>query len=215
MNIQTPVHGSGRTAAFTMVEIAIAVAVIGFALVAIIGVLPAGLQVQKENRQETLIGQDGAYLMEAIRNGAQGANDLANYVDRIQVGFDNKVYTTFNNGAEVIGLLSTPGTLAVPCTNIAIMRSISGALADKRPEAIDLAFRYQLRVQILPFDPAPTDPNVAAITSVKLNEVRLSFLWPVLPNGSIGNGRQVLRTLISGDFMVRSNGATPYFFLRP
>ncbi|HLZ53286.1 MAG TPA: prepilin-type N-terminal cleavage/methylation domain-containing protein, partial [Verrucomicrobiae bacterium] len=37
---------------FTMVEIAICLAIIGIALVAIIGVLPAGLNVQRDNREE-------------------------------------------------------------------------------------------------------------------------------------------------------------------
>ena len=37
--------------AFTMVEIALALAIIGFALVAIIGVLPFGLNVQRQNRE--------------------------------------------------------------------------------------------------------------------------------------------------------------------
>ena len=45
-----PVHP--REAAFTMVEIALSLAVIGFALVAVIGILPIGMNVQKENRQE-------------------------------------------------------------------------------------------------------------------------------------------------------------------
>jgi len=54
----------------------LAVAIIAFALVAIIGVLPAGLQVQKENRQDTLLAQDGTYFMEAIRNGASGLDEL-------------------------------------------------------------------------------------------------------------------------------------------
>ena len=45
--------------AFTMVEIAICLAVIGFALAAIIGILPLGLSVQRENREETVINQDG------------------------------------------------------------------------------------------------------------------------------------------------------------
>jgi type II secretory pathway pseudopilin PulG len=63
-----------------MVEIAIALAVIGFALVAIIGVLPAGLTVQKENREETIINQDASIFLEAIRNGARGLDDLTNYV---------------------------------------------------------------------------------------------------------------------------------------
>ena len=55
--------------AFTMVEIAIAIGVIGFALVAIIGILPAGMNVQKDNREDTTIGQDAPYFMDAIRNG--------------------------------------------------------------------------------------------------------------------------------------------------
>ena len=73
-------RGKLRKAAFTMVEIALALAIIGFALVAIIGVLPAGLNVQKNNRQETIVTQDANYFMEAIRNGARGLDDLTNYV---------------------------------------------------------------------------------------------------------------------------------------
>src|SRR5580698_8433458 len=60
--------------AFTMIEIAIAIGVIGFALVAIIGILPAGLNVQKDNREDTLISQDAPYFLEAIRNGAVVSN---------------------------------------------------------------------------------------------------------------------------------------------
>ena len=67
-------------AGFTMVEIAICLAIIGIALVAIIGVLPAGLNVQKDNREETLIGQDATVFIENIRNGARGLDDLTNYV---------------------------------------------------------------------------------------------------------------------------------------
>ena len=70
-------------AAFTMIEIAIALAVIAFALVAIIGVLPTGLNVQKDNREETIINQDGPFWLEAIRNGAQGLDYLTNYVASI------------------------------------------------------------------------------------------------------------------------------------
>jgi len=36
--------------AFTMIEIALCIAVVAIAMVAIIGVLPAGLNVQKQNR---------------------------------------------------------------------------------------------------------------------------------------------------------------------
>jgi type II secretory pathway pseudopilin PulG len=65
---------------FTMVEIALSLAIIGFALVAIIGVLPIGLNVQRDNRQDTIINHDAAVWMDAIRNGAQGYNELTNHV---------------------------------------------------------------------------------------------------------------------------------------
>jgi len=75
------VHSPRRSAAgFTMVEIALSLAVIGFALVAIIGVLPTGLNVQKENRERTIIDHDANFLIDAIRSGSRGADDLTNYV---------------------------------------------------------------------------------------------------------------------------------------
>ena len=71
---------SRRAKAFTMMEVAISLAIIGIALVAIIGVLPIGMNVQQDNRQETIIGQDASVLIEDIRNGALGGDDLTNYV---------------------------------------------------------------------------------------------------------------------------------------
>ena len=110
-------------AGFTMVEIAISLAVIGIALVAIIGVLPIGMNTQRDNREETIINQDATVLMEAIRGGARGLDDLTNYVYAITnfggqynngvltlsppIGYTN--YPSFlTNGANIIGLLSMP-----------------------------------------------------------------------------------------------------------
>ena len=123
---------SGR--AFTMIEIAISLAVIGFALVAILGVLPLGLNVQKENREQTIINQDATVFINAIRNGAQGMDDLTHYVMAItnyQAYYNSKGthqgghtnwYTPsdsgpragnspsfpLNSGFRIVGLLSTP-----------------------------------------------------------------------------------------------------------
>lgn len=47
---------------------------------AIIGVLPAGLNVQRENREDTIITQEANYFMEAIRSGARGLDDLTNNI---------------------------------------------------------------------------------------------------------------------------------------
>ena len=122
---------------FTMVEIAISLAVIGFALVAIVGILPIGMGVQKENRQETIINQDATVFLDAIRNGAMGLDDLTNYVMAITnyvTEYDQKTmkpisalrygYTPTSsstspqfplvNGARIVGLLSTPKYVPLP-----------------------------------------------------------------------------------------------------
>jgi type II secretory pathway pseudopilin PulG len=125
------------TAAFTMVEIAISLAVIAFALVAIIGVLPSGLTVQRENREETIINQDASVFLNAIRNGERGLDSPTNYVMGITVTtvqynsqtqlvrpivtwsyatrFNPPSFTLTNlspleltNGRCIIGLLGTP-----------------------------------------------------------------------------------------------------------
>ena len=68
------------SSAFTMIEIAICLAIIGIALVGIIAVIPAGMHTQRDNRQETLIAQDANFLMDLVRNGSHGPDDLTNYI---------------------------------------------------------------------------------------------------------------------------------------
>ena len=133
-----PAGSRGRGAAgFTMIEIALSLAVIGFALVAIIGILPYGLGVQRENTEETIINHDANVLLNAVCNGQQGLDDLTNYVAAITnyqtiyaangglaaVPNPQRVlwYTTtsagigpvpinfpLTNGNRIVGLLSTP-----------------------------------------------------------------------------------------------------------
>ncbi len=70
-------HSQG---AFTLVEIAICLGIIGIALVAIIGILPLGMHSQRDSREETIVGQDASVLFEAVRSGSRGNDDLTNYV---------------------------------------------------------------------------------------------------------------------------------------
>ena len=133
MKLSRPTSNSG----FTMVEIAMALAIIGFALVAIIGTLPMGMEVQKNNRRETIINQDANYFIDALRGGARGLDDLTNYVAAITIVSNNLVsgavgtasyanpnpiFSSFplpnplvnpqtlqlTSGERIIGLLSTP-----------------------------------------------------------------------------------------------------------
>jgi prepilin-type N-terminal cleavage/methylation domain-containing protein len=289
--------------AFTMVEIAICLAIIGIALVAIIGVLPLGINVQRDNREETLIDQDATVLMENIRNGARGLDDLTNYVYAISNswrlydssgnptgvgGINGYTYASFyvltppypsagsplTNGARIIGLLSTPEYMdsgsGLPLVNlnnggisnyvVAYVRSLSGSAVEKPPQDNDIirgdSFSYKLICQNVP-EAVNTPPlwqnnqsyntnaevyyngiSWRATTSIasglvnapgnsplwaqdsyiqqlttNLRELRLTFLWPLLPNGGTGNGRQTFRTAVAGQ-LIQTNviGQRLYFF---
>ena len=124
--VRSPKEKNSGQSAFTMIEIAIAIGVIGFALVAIIGILPAGLNVQKESHQDSTISQDGPFFLEAIRNGgptngpgtSTSLDFLTNYIESITITntyiTNNTVFTniiTSNNpssGQIILGMLSTP-----------------------------------------------------------------------------------------------------------
>jgi type II secretory pathway pseudopilin PulG len=144
-----------------MVEIAICLAVIGIALISIIGVLPIGMHTQRDNREETIINQDATEFIEAIRGGARGLDDLTNYVYAItnyQTFYNPNPNPTvtfgwangpgfLTNGMNIVGLLSTPeytdnNGLPIPTliyggySNhvVAYVRSISGPAIEKPPQ---------------------------------------------------------------------------------
>lgn len=166
--------------AFTMVEIALSIAIVAFAMVAIIGVLPTGLQVQRDNREETIINQDGAYLLEAIRSGGLGLDELTNFVERITITnrsrgstrsyFGSRLPETgmqipLTKGHFIIGMLSVPtvshrrGTVWSTNEVTALMRSISGSAAQRfqAQEFRENAFTYLLTTTIVPYVPIVTN----------------------------------------------------------
>lgn len=239
-----------------MIEIAIAIGVIGFAMVAIIGILPQGMNVQKDNREDTIISQDAPYFLNAIRNGEMRVNNniLSNYVESIIVSnlttgtvITNATNTTLlglsgpnplSNDMAIIGWLSTPEydhRLPPGQTNqvTAIVRAMSGSAVEQTGAYTNMAFRYQLTVEIVPWDwnyglppayvpgsaPVPTSSSTPAYTPDQINfmagslhEVRLKFAWPVLPNGSNGPGHQTYRSLISSHL---STNNYPLWFFQP
>ena len=72
-----------RRGGFTMTELALCIAVVSVALVAIIGVLPTGLTVQRHNREDTIVTEDGKVLMNAIRTASTNAANLLPQFDFI------------------------------------------------------------------------------------------------------------------------------------
>ena len=175
------VRSHGREEAFTMVEIALSIAIVAFAMVAIIGVLPTGFQVQRDNREETIINQDGTYLLEAIRGGDLGLDELTNFVERITISNHVNRYVgsrfpvTGNeipliNGHFIVGMLSVPSLqvigqsrngLPLLVTNevTALMRSISGPAAQRFQQQSfrENAFTYLVTSTVTPYLPFSTN----------------------------------------------------------
>jgi len=296
-----------------MVEIAISLAIIGIALVAIIGVLPIGMNTQRDNREETIINQDATILMETIRNGGRGQADLTNYIYAItnysttyndkgvaqptstngysyvgssQNGAPMVPFFPITNNSRIIGLLSTPEFTDVNGSSfnsfsgvsytsnhiVAYVRSLSGPAVEKPPQDNDIvrsdSFGYRLlcvnapvatfipplwvarvpynvgdQVSFIPIatgqptfwqailagspplPPQPSDiPGVSARwvrvlypqeLAANLHELRLTFLWPQLPNGNLGPGRQTFRTTIAGQVVHTNEPIAPvdlYFY---
>jgi type II secretory pathway pseudopilin PulG len=283
-----------NSAGFTMIEIAISLGIIAFALVAIIGILPQGMKVSRVNREETIINQETSVLLNAICNGDQGLDDLTNYVTAITntqseylpsgklegttvYGYTDSSSSPFpiDSGFRIVGLLSTPKywpiysyksgqppQLMAFYSNhvVATIRAMSGSASDKAPQnnlaVQQMAFTYRLTCEVVPYGvgnplaPAnsilstnvpnsnawdPSWVNYAAFSDwqwrsnyfryaanlqADLNEVRLLFRWPALPNGGLGNeGRQVVRAVAAGPVQLfpnpTGNPAYNLYFVQP
>ena len=89
--------GRAHSGGFTMIEIALCLAIIGFALVSIMLVLPSGMNTQRETREETIISQDASMLLEAVRSGMHNLDDLTNNVYLI-----TNYWARYNSAGAVI-----------------------------------------------------------------------------------------------------------------
>ncbi len=245
-----------------MVEIALALGVVAFALVALVGVMPAGLKVQKDNRQDTVVNMDGTYLLDAIRSGLPTDNlaeaaqvgglsvdMLTNYIDSITISntFFRGNYTTYSNapgptgltnGYRILGLLSSPrlttsGRTLITNVTTAVMRSISGPAIEKGLVTRDIAFRYLVTSEIVPFSIYPPQEtnfpggngftafgnlgrNIANSnnwrTAVNLAtncyDLRVTLQWPLITRGKtnfVGGGHKTFRALVAGQWLQATN----------
>lgn len=151
-----------------MVEIALSLAIIAIALLAIAGILPAGLQVQKENRQDTIVLEDGNYLLDTIRNGSEGVFTLSNHVESITIS--NAPSGTVNTysaddlgnnwtSERILGLLSTPQWTLFQDPNgfrgtntvFAVVKALSGSALEQSPGLNEIAFRYRITAELSPY----------------------------------------------------------------
>ena len=222
---------------FTMVEIALSIGVVAFALVAILGVLPTGMTVQKDNRDDNVINQEGRYWLEAIRSGARGIEDLTNYVESITITNNRKSLLIDSTGlgvlnykgtvlrpVDIVSLLSTPkylGSGASTVTNavLAHVKAITGPASEKGPLTNEFSFRYEMQVEVTPaltslpaeFNDPKFGARYATAVASSLYEIRLIFRWPLVQRGNgwlVGNNRKTFRGRIAGSLVAETNATT-------
>jgi hypothetical protein len=194
-----------------MVEVALSLAVVAFALVAIIGILPTGMTVQKDNREDTLINQELRFWMEAIKNGARGLNDLTNYVEEIRVQPTNNTPASpypavivdntkapHLTATEIITLLSVPkfdfnGTNRYTNRITARVRAITGPATEQSPatNTVQSTFRYQMQTEIVPYYPIPRELIRAQLIDADTNQSPIRFF-----NEAVGSNLWDVRIIV-------------------
>ncbi len=86
--MNTTNHQPNSQSGFSIAEVTLAIGVVAFGLVAVLGVLPVGLTVQKDNREETIIRYDAQYWMTVLRAGMQ-PTDALHQVEWVELQVDD------------------------------------------------------------------------------------------------------------------------------
>lgn len=181
---KTKLHLIRNLAAFTMVEIALAIAIVAFALVAIIGVLPTGLQVQRENREETILTQEAQLWLNLLTRSTTEIGYIIKHVElveRVSSQSRNRFLPNidYHTSDELLGLLTYPtdlggNNLDMNRHSIAYVRAINSPLTDQSSSLLGIqfsintntAFRYKLICRIL-------NPPVSYTLNTNINEVNI------------------------------------------
>jgi len=117
---------------------------------------------------------------------------------------------------------------------VAYIRAISGLASDRPPQDNPLligdSFAYRLFCVNAPMAvdtntfvsasvPASFIPSPRSSFATQLEgnqrELRLTFLWPQLPNGNYGNGRQTFRATVAGQLVPQTNNIPALYFYQP
>lgn len=179
---QPPQTGRRPERGFTMVEIVLSLAIIAIAMVAIIGVIPIGLNVQADNQEESIISADASIWMDAIRSGSQGGDYLTNFVQEIRLdrnlrNLDTlatiqtdppKYFAPFGITSNLMGVLGTPRYYIEypnpgPVNGVRIenrlyadIRAMNGNFADLAGDP-DFSFKYRMFPELVPLQHVMTN----------------------------------------------------------
>ena len=79
----------------------------------------------------------------------------------------------------------------------------------------DDSFSYRLFIVNAPLaqDSNTVFQSFNQANAAGLHDLRMTFLWPQLPNGKLGNGRQTFRTSVAGN--LKQDRINWWFFYQP
>ena len=102
---------------------------------------------------------------------------------------------------------------------VAYVRALSGVAAEKPPQDNDImrddAFAYRVFCVNAPVAVYSNSVSESYNRNYGYNmrELRMTFLWPLLPNGNTGKGRQTFRVNVAGQIArVFTNNLDLYFY---
>jgi len=207
-----PVNLSARrTAAFTMVELALCIAIVAFAMVAILGVLPLGLSVQKQNREETIVDQEGPMWVELIRHGGVGWDDVTNYIDYILIertpvngpggtktyGFRGPFYSRDNSLPAPDANLITAGDI-VSLLSLPRFEADKGIIYSNKVTAVCRSFSGSFNSQIRPDNSGSFRPDDRQLDDALRYQIQVE-LTPAtqLPTLNVSNTNSVAQAGIN------------------
>jgi hypothetical protein len=109
---------------------------------------------------------------------------------------------------------------------IAYVRSVSGSAGEKPPQDNQIIQQDAFAYRLLCVNAAvPVDTNVFNLNNAQqaysrqlagsLHELRLTFFWPIQPNGKVGTGRQSYRTLVAGQMVTNIVQGNYLYFYQP
>ena len=165
---------SYRHAAFSLVEVVLALGVVSFAIVAILGVFPVGLSLGHSAQDETRAPQIAQSIFGAL---------AAQNVKRDPSGqpvLDGNGHLQLNDAAKLPGVVA-PIDLS-SSADVLIYASNDGTVSDSNPGAT-----YAITIR-LNNAPAGFDPDFA-------NQVTVSIGWPAIAPAAIQTKRDFVRII--------------------
>lgn len=191
--------------AFTMVEIVLSLAVIAVAMVALIGVLPLGMNVEAENRETSIVNADASIWMEALRGGAQEIGYFTNFIQEVRLDVTRRAYSDlsvisqtseffdrydFHSASNFFTMINQPKYRYVDRTGNGDIderidrdvyidfRAMNGNMADLTADD-DFAFKYRVHPELIPKASFTTN-LYQQLMETNLYELRLQFGWPLV-----------------------------------